>query len=278
MDWELYERQRATLVFISVAVFCFSLLAFQRSVAVQHVKAFFVGFTFPTQRLFSQLAGHPPADKPIVPIPQSEDNLTPPQGAVDMHAEQSRAVHVLSDENTRLRALLDLKRERWPKLISAHIVSRDPQRWFQELLLDKGGDDGVHVDEPVIAITGNREALIGRIVEAGSRSARVMLIHDSLSAVPARVSGANDEDGVVEGSNSHDLYLKYLSRESKVKLGDMVVTSGLGKTFPEGIPIGWVQEIGVDQRGLFLQARLNPAIMAHSMHLVGVLTRDNAAR
>ena len=280
MDWELYERQRATLVFIGVAVISFFLLAFQRSSAVQHIKAFFVSCTFPAQRLLSEWTSASPIEKPVTPPPTApvEDGLMPPipeaNGVVDEHAEQSRALHVLAEENARLSGLLEFKRERWPRLVAARVVSRDPQRWFQEALLDKGVDDGIQIDDPVVALSGNREALVGRVVETGSHTSRVMLIHDSLSSVPATVSEATEsEDGVVEGSNSHDLYLKYLIRDSHVKIGDLVTTSGLGGMFPAGIPIGWVQEIGLDQRQLFLQARLRPAMVSFPLRVVGILIK-----
>jgi rod shape-determining protein MreC len=273
MDWELYERQRATLLFICVAFLCFLLLAFQRSSAVQHVKAFFVGCTFPTQRMFSQLTTITPVEKPPVPQPAEQEPLIPVTPSLDVHGEQTRALRVLAKENERLSSLLDLKRDHWPRLVSARVVSRDPQRWFQEIILDKGQEDGVQMDDPIISLSGGREALVGRIVEAGAHSSRVMLISDSLSSVASTVSGEEGEDGVVEGTNSHDLYLKYLGRDSKVKIGDLVVSSGLGKTFPEGVPIGWIQDISLDPRQLFLQARLSSAIDKHPLRLVGVLVK-----
>jgi len=273
MDWELYEQHRATLVLVSVVFVSFLLLAFQRSSPVQHVKSFFVGCTFPTQRFFSQLtAVRAPEKAPEAPPPTEEELVMPP-GAMDTHAEQSRALKVLTEENARLTQILELKRQHWPRLVAAHVVNRDPQRWFQEILLDKGEREGIAVDNPVIMLAGNREALVGRIMEVGTHTSKVMLVQDSLSAVAASIEGAGDEDGVVEGSDSHDLSLKYLSRDSKVKIGDLVVTSGLGAMFPEGIPIGWVQEIGMDPRQIFLEARLRPAIVSHPLRVVGILAK-----
>ncbi len=276
MDWELYERQRATLMFIGVAFVSFLLLAFQRSSGVQHIKAFFVSCTLPTQRIFSELTGSSSSEKAAVPTPVVlENGLAAPVVTGEEHAERFRAVQVLKDQNTRLSELLDLKREHWPRMVAAHVVSRDPSRWFQEVLLDKGRTEGIHVDDPVVAVVGNREALVGRIVESGNHASRVMLIHDSLSSIAATVAGANAEDGVVEGSNSHDLYLRYLNRDSHVKIGDLVVTSGLGEMFPEGIPIGWVQDIAMDPRQLFLQARLRPAMASSPLRLVGILVKKD---
>jgi cell shape-determining protein MreC len=280
MDWELYERQRATLMFIGVAFLSFFLLAFQRSSAVQHIKSFFVRCTLPTQRMFTQITTPTPIEKPVVaPAPVSDEDTaipSPTGGEVDPHAEHVRAIKVLKEQNTRLSNLLELKRSRWPRLVAAHVVGRDPQHWFQEALLDKGAEEQVQIDDPVIAFNGNREALVGRIVETGAHTSRVMLIHDSLSSVAATVEGATSEDGVVEGSNSHDLYLRFLSRDSHVKNGDPVLTSGLGGTFPEGIPIGLIEDVGLDARQLFLQARLRPAMLSTPLRLVGVLTKREA--
>ena len=78
-------------------------------------------------------------------------------------------------------------------------------------------------------------------------------------------------DGIVEGTNSHDLIFKYLSRDSQIKIGDLVITSGLGGQFPEDITLGWVEEIGLDPRQLFLQARLRPAVEARQLGVVFVL-------
>ena len=80
-----------------------------------------------------------------------------------------------------------------------------------------------------------------------------MLLQDSLSEVAASIPGADGEDGVVEGTNTHELVLKFLDRGSQVKVGDEVVTSGLGKLFPPGVPIGWVEEFEPDPRQLFFR-------------------------
>lgn len=278
MNWELYEKQRATLVYVSVALLSILLLAFQRTTVVQSLKAFFVSCTFPTQRLFTHWGSSSPAlpalpmvtDVPAVNVSSDVVSALPSESQ-EVIGERARALRVLKEENMRLTQLLNLKRERWPHLLAARVVTRDPQRWFQEILVDKGAEEGVRVDDPILALAGPREALVGRIVEASAHTSRAMLIYDSLSAVAATVSGENPADGVVEGSSSHDLYLKYLSRDSQVKIGDLVVTSGLGHMFPAGISIGWVQDIQLDERQLFLQARLNSALASGPLREVGIL-------
>ena len=152
---------------------------------------------------------------------------------------------------------------------------RDPQRWFQDLLIDKGALDGLAIDDPVITLVNGREGLIGRITYLEPHAAKVMLIQDSLSAVPATASDSATEDGVIEGNNTHDLTMKFLSRDSKLKMGDLAVTSGLGGVFPAGIPVGWVQELGPDPRQLFLQARIRMAVSGNELRSVLILVHPS---
>ena len=75
-------------------------------------------------------------------------------------------------------------------------------------MLDKGKEEGLDIDFPVLAVVTGREALVGRIVEVSAHVSKVMLLQDSLSAVAASIIGDRGEDGVVEGTNAHELMLK----------------------------------------------------------------------
>jgi rod shape-determining protein MreC len=96
--------------------------------------------------------------------------------------------------------------------------------------------------------------------------------------VAATIVGERGEDGVVEGTNEHDLVLKFLDRGSQVKIGDLVETSGLGQAFPPGVPIGWVEGIEPDPRQLFLQAKLHPAARSNQLRVVLILAMNGASR
>ena len=273
MDWELYERYRSTLLLAGLLFVSSLLLAFQKTSSIQHLRAFLVSFTLPPQRFLAQAKGAPSA----VSAPEnSELSVTDASGMVldvsgHFSGEERRKIQVLSEENARLRDILQIKDQKWPQAIVAHVAGRDPQRWFQEIVLDKGKEDGLEIDFPVLSVVEGREALIGRILEVSAHVSKVMLLQDSLSEVAATVPGANGEDGVVEGTNAHELVLKFLDRGSQVKLGDLVVTSGLGSAFPPGITIGWVTGLEPDPRQLFLQAKLKPAARSNQIRVVLVL-------
>ena len=272
MDWELYERYRATLLLAGLLLVSSLFLAFQKTASIQHLRSFLVHFSIPPQRFLSDL-------KPTAPEPEgaavsvASDTTTLRDADLDQNfvGEERRKVEVLREENSRLRDILELKRERWPKATVARVAGRDPQRWFQEIVLDKGKEEGLEIDAPVLAVVEGREALVGRVVEASSHNSKVMLLQDSLSAVAATVTGVRGEDGVVEGTNTHELLLKYLDRGSQVKIGDVVVTSGLGKAFPAGVPMGWIENIEPDPRQLFLQAKLHPSVKSNQLRVVLVL-------
>lgn len=274
MDWELYERYRATMVLVAVVFVSFLLLVFQRSSSVRHIRSVLVSITLPVERFLSETRTPVPMDE--VPEPAGTAPALPIEPAPGFQTETRRALDVLRKENKRLHDLFDLKQQRWPRAVAAHVVGRDPQRWFEEIVLDKGKEEGIGTDDPVVAVVSGHEGLVGRVTDVSPHVSKVMLIQDSLSSVAASVEGAHEEDGVVEGSNSHDLLLKFLDRSSPVKIGDPVVTSGLGKVFPPGVPIGFVQEIGLDQRQLFLQAQLHPAIQANQLHWVLILVRQGS--
>ena len=272
MDWELYERYRSTVLLAGLLFVSSIFLAFQKTSPVQHLRAFLVRFALPPQRFLAQLKYSSPSRTTDGAAVSEEDRISAVLDVSDRFSgELRRKLGVLGEENSRLREVLALKDSKWPRAVVARVAGRDPQRWFQEIVLDKGRDDGLRMDAPVLAVVEGREALAGRIVEVSAHVSKVMLLQDSLSEAAATVEGTNGEDGVVEGTNAHELVLKFLDRGSQVKLGDLVSTSGLGNVFPPGIPIGWVEGLEPDPRQLFLQARLRPAARSNQIRVVLVI-------
>src|SRR5882724_5576408 len=170
MDWELYDRYRSTLLLAGLLLVSAVLFIFQRSSSVQYLRAFLVRFALPPQRLLTQLKA-PLSPGRLAPDTGGGESASPDAAALNavVEGEDRRKIEVLREENERLHNVLDLKKERWPRAIIAHVAGRDPQRWFQEIVLDKGKEDGLEVDGPVLADIGTgREALVGRIVEASA--------------------------------------------------------------------------------------------------------------
>lgn len=156
-------------------------------------------------------------------------------------------------ENERLRKLLGFKEAVPSKVVPARVIARDISYWARWLVLDKGTADGVYPGMTLVSDQG----LIGRVVSAGRHIARGILIIDGESRVSIVVQTTRDT-GLLEGKGDGPLSIKLLSMESKLKVGDAVITSGLGGTYPKGIPVGTIDSISNDSDELHKNAVLKP--------------------
>jgi rod shape-determining protein MreC len=167
-----------------------------------------------------------------------------------------------------LSALLDYARSEPERhYVAANVISRDSSPFLNYIVIDLGTDDGVRRDMPVVTHQG----LVGRVTESSCCAAKVQLIIDPTSAVNARLQASRDE-GVVVGQLAGGLELQYLSQQAQVNPGDLVLTSGLAGTFPEGIPIGTVSAVQRLDYEVLQKAILTPGVDFARLEIVLVIT------
>lgn len=157
-------------------------------------------------------------------------------------------------ENRRLRSLLRMRQEVAPKAITASLVTAHIGRRSQIVVIDRGSDDGVEVDMPVVAWGG----AVGRVIVVDSGHAKVRLLTDRSSGVAGIVQRSRAQ-GIVQGRSDGELHMLYVPRYSDVVHGDRVVTSGLDGVFPRGYGIGQVSSIAQAADGA-QTIHLEPAI------------------
>lgn len=157
-------------------------------------------------------------------------------------------------ENARLRGLVEFRAQLDLRTIAARVAMRDPSRWFTTMTIDRGAREGVRVRDPVVTADG----LVGRVMEVYPTASRVLLISDPRSAVGVLVQSTRDA-GIVEGQGQAALLLRYVSRESTLQPGDVLVTSGLGGVFPRGLRVGTVVTVSSPAGALFQEATVSPA-------------------
>jgi rod shape-determining protein MreC len=172
----------------------------------------------------------------------------------ELEAEVSR-LQEMAKENERLRKLVEFRDTQAGKKIAAQVIGWDPSPWRKTLILDKGTSQGIKKDMAVIV----PEGLIGRILETGPSTSRVILLQDSDSRVSA-IAETSRAQGVAAGNGSSDLTMEYLELESAVEVGETVSTSGLNGLFPKGIKIGKITAISKDATGLHLQAKVQSSV------------------
>lgn len=150
------------------------------------------------------------------------------------HAEQ------LASENRALRQALNMDVEVPPAtVIGARVVADTGGPFVHTVLVDAGRRHGVAVGMAAV----NDRGLVGRVIEVGARSARILLLTDFNSKVPAMVEPSRDQ-ALLAGDNQREPGLVFLPLSPRVSIGDRVVTSGRGGVLPPGLPIGAVSAIG----------------------------------
>lgn len=173
------------------------------------------------------------------------------QTAVDNLTEQNNILIQDQAELSRLEELYELDEEYtdYPK-VAARIISKDPGNWYDTFMINKGSNDGIRVDNNVIAGKG----LVGIVTEVGSTWATVRSIIDDSSSVSA-MTVSTDDTCVVEGDlelidEGKLRFSQLYDREDKVSVGERIVTSNISEKYVEGLFIGYVSEIELDTNNL----------------------------
>jgi rod shape-determining protein MreC len=183
-----------------------------------------------------------------------------------------RAVLTQSDEvrleNERLRLLLDFKEAQDIETLPARVVAEDASSWFRTVMIDKGSEHGVAEGLPVVVAEG----VVGRVVRSSPRFAKVLLITDASSAI-ASLLQKNRARGISRGQGD-ELAFNFVLRQADVKLGDRVVTSGMGGVFPKGLVVGNVKSVDRQEFGLFQTIKVSPSVDFSHLEEVLVLLRS----
>ena len=184
----------------------------------------------------------------------AEDNRRLRNALLVSGARQAR-LQVAAAENARLRGLLGAAERGGLDVQLAPILDIDLDPTRQRLMLDAGSNDGVRVGQSVIDAGG----LVGQIIAVTQATATVLLITDPDHAVPVLV-GRNGVRLVAYGlGRSDQLELSNIPLSADVKVGDAIITSGLGGRFPPGFPVGTVVALRPDDSRAFLVAEIKPA-------------------
>lgn len=141
----------------------------------------------------------------------------------------------LESENEELRNLVKFAPQGAMSSVAAQVIADSGGAFLRNVLVNVGRDEGVTRGQP--ALTG--DGLVGRVIELGDRTARILLLTDINSHIPVVVEGTH-ERAMLNGDNSDQPQLVYFQPKTPVKPGDRIVTSGSGGVFPPDLPIGVV--------------------------------------
>lgn len=175
--------------------------------------------------------------------------------------------------NDRLRHLLGFEDAVARPMIPARVVGRDPSPWSKTIVVDKGLSDGVHPGAPVVI----PEGVVGLVVEASGRYAKVLLLIDPNSAIDALVQRSRAR-GVVKGGAGSYCVFDYVLRKHDVSVGDTVVSSGLDGVFPKGLRVGRVSEVVRLNAGIFQHVSVTPYVNFDVLEEVFIIFEPESER
>jgi rod shape-determining protein MreC len=165
----------------------------------------------------------------------------------------------------RMSRVLQLAQQLPFESVVAEVVGIDATAWFRSFTVNRGTEQGVRLNGPVIGPGG----LVGRVIAVGPQVARVQLISDRASAVGVLLARSRAR-GIVSGGGSAELQLKYVSNLEDVEAGDLVVTSGVDGIYPKGLAVGRVRLVR-NGPGLFKAITLDASANLERLEEVFIL-------
>ena len=202
---------------------------------------------------------------------------------VDKLRTQNATLQAAWIENTQLRNQVKLDNSIGMtsyQPLAAHVIQRDPTLWYATIEVDRGSDDGVHTEDPVVG----DGALVGKVSTVAPTVSIVTLITDHTYAVTARVQDQYGDTGVLVPAvgNPNQLLLQDLPPRSPISTGQQVVTAGfksgpLDSLYPPGIPIGQVSNANQNELIDNGQVQVTPAADLRHLDFVQILTKPHPA-
>jgi rod shape-determining protein MreC len=195
-------------------------------------------------------------------LEEANTKLRDEQLQMQARLQQFEAVE---QENNRLRQMLGSATRVADRALAAELIEISQEPFTRKLLIARGEADGAYIGQPVIDAHG----IVGQVTQTYRNQSRVTLITDPGHAVPVLVN-RNGLRALVFGTGNPDLVdIPYLTAAADIKVGDLLISSGMGGTFPPSYPVAEVLTIDNDPNEAFLKITARPvAKLNHSKQVL----------
>lgn len=186
---------------------------------------------------------------------------------------QLQKLTTLEAENRRLRSLLESAVNTSERMLIAELLAVDFDPYRHHILLNRGRKHGVVVGQPVL----DQHGVIGQIIRADPFSSTAILITDPNHALPIEINRTGVRTLALGTGHFQELELPHIPNNEDVKVGDLLVTSGLGGRFPRGYPVGTVTRVEFDPGSPFARIVARPVAQLDRIREVMLLENGSGA-
>lgn len=198
------------------------------------------------------------------------ENRTLQQENAELRA-QLGAMTELKLENERLAKLLAFRQATKMQILAARIVGKDLLPDHQTLTVNRGLNDGIKKNMAALTTAG----IVGYVFRADADTSQILVLTDRYAAIDSLVQRSRAR-GIVEGAGADKAIMRYLKRFDDVRVGDLIVTSGLYNLFPKGFPVGTVTSVETGEYGMTQDVIIKPVVNPSSLEELFIVV--NAAK
>ncbi len=180
-------------------------------------------------------------------------------------ARKLQRLQALTTENDYLRQLLNSSKKLDERVELAELIGVNPNPFIHQIIINKGLRNQVYLGQPVL----DAEGVMGQVVEVGPYTSRVLMITDTQHAIPVQVNRSGFRSLLQGQGSSDELLLEHVPDTADIRVGDMLVSSGLAQRFPTGYPVAVVSDIEHHPGRPFATVKARPtARLDKSRHLL----------
>ncbi len=259
---EFFGRHRSIVAFIFGSLFCIISLSVQSSTFTLSVEGVLSAVVMPFQKGYDAVQeGASRFWAGFSELGNVREELNRSRAKLQNYEALAEDFSEIRRENDRLRKLIGLREKIRYDSITASIISKDPDNWFRTIIINRGENDGIQVNMPVVAFQGDFKAVVGKVIEVRGSVSRILPVisPDMKMGVKFR---QDRFPGLLSGYsyNSSLCVINYITRAAHVKLGNIIITSGQAGVFPPGLLVGTVVKSELLEASSYRRAIVKPMI------------------
>ncbi len=197
-----------------------------------------------------------------------EENTRLGKENLKLQAQQQKLLS-LENENMRLRDLLESSLKVKDRVLIAELIAVDLDPYIHQVLINKGSNSGAFEGQPVL----DANAVMGQVTNVTPYTSTVLMITDARHSLPVQILRTGQRAIAVGSGDINQLHIPHLPNNADIHIGDLLVTSGLGRRFPPGYPVATVTDIKRMEGKAFIDVQATPnARLDHTREVLLVWT------